>query len=63
MRKTKKAVASRFIMTKSGRIKRSRSGKSHLMRHKTRKRKRSIRKGAYLSGMDEKNIRSMLPHG
>ena len=63
MRKTKKAVSSRFRVTKSGRIKRSRAGKSHLMTGKSRKRKRSLRKGQLISKADEARIGRLLPHG
>ena len=63
MRKTKKAVSKRFIKRKSGKIKRSRAGKSHLMTGKSRKRKRALRQGAYVSSTDLKTIGRMLPHG
>ncbi|MCD6081646.1 50S ribosomal protein L35, partial [candidate division WOR-3 bacterium] len=39
--KTKKAVAKRFRITRSGKILRLRAGGSHLMRKKTAKRRRA----------------------
>ena len=63
MHKTKKAVAKRFRITKNGRIKRANSGKRHLSTDKSRKRKRHLRGGAYVSPADENRIRRLLPHG
>jgi len=60
--KTKKGVAKRFKLTKKGKIKYSRGGKSHLAsskepRHLRRLRKRAILKAAKL----RKFIKKMLP--
>lgn len=41
--KTKKAVAKRFRRTGTGKLVRTRGGKSHLATSKTRKRKRKLR--------------------
>lgn len=62
--KTKKGVAKRYKLTKKGRIKYHSGGKSHLATSKKTKRKRSLRKGTYLSERKEKAfIKSMLPYG
>jgi large subunit ribosomal protein L35 len=58
--KTKKAVAKRFHRTKRGKIMSARSGKSHLLGHKSRKRKRSLRGTVRVSRQFEKSISSML---
>ena len=42
--KTRKAVAARFRVTASGKLKMSRPGKRHLLTHKTAKRKRQLRR-------------------
>ncbi|MBW7909378.1 MAG: 50S ribosomal protein L35 [Kiritimatiellae bacterium] len=42
--KTKKAIAKRFRRTGTGKLLRSRGGKSHLATSKTRKRKRNLRR-------------------
>jgi len=63
MRKTKKAVSSRFRMNKSGKIKRARPGKSHLNSSKSRARKRRLRKQALVESADINRLRRLLPHG
>jgi len=47
--KTKKAVAARFRLTASGKLKRSRPGKRHILTKKTPKRKRQLSKPALVS--------------
>ena len=42
--KTRKAVAARFRVTASGKLKMSRPGKRHLLTHKSAKRKRQLRR-------------------
>lgn len=42
--KTKKAVACRFRVTATGKLKASRPGKRHLLTHKSAKRKRQLRR-------------------
>ncbi|MBN3037849.1 MAG: 50S ribosomal protein L35 [Candidatus Omnitrophica bacterium] len=60
--KTHKGLAKRFKRTKSGKIKRSKAGRGHLLGHKTRKRKRHLRKSAIIGKTDEKAIKRMLPY-
>lgn len=60
--KTKKAVAKRFRITATGRIKFKRPGMRHLLAHKRSKRKRRLLKPGYVAAMDEKRIRSWLPY-
>lgn len=45
-RKTKKAIAKRFRRTARGKILRAHGGKSHLLTHKSRGRKRKLRRAA-----------------
>lgn len=47
--KTKKAVAKRFTLTASGKLKHSQPGKRHIMTKKTSKRKRQLSRPAVLS--------------
>lgn len=47
--KTKKAVAARFKLTASGKLKRSRPGKRHILTKKTPKRKRQLSQPALVS--------------
>ncbi|MAG55029.1 MAG: 50S ribosomal protein L35 [Planctomycetes bacterium] len=58
--KTNKSAKKRFKVTAKGRIKRSRAGKSHLMRSFTGKRVRALRRPAMMSGGDEKVAKRML---
>jgi large subunit ribosomal protein L35 len=58
--KTKKAVAKRFRLTKKGKLKRSSTGRGHLLGHKSRKRKRHLRRGGYVSAADQNRIAMTL---
>ena len=60
-RKTKKSVAKRFRKTGTGKIKRSCTGRGHLLGHKSRKRKRGLRKGALVSDADHHRFITLLP--
>jgi len=62
--KTKKGVAKRFTLTKGGKIKYPRGGKSHLLSSKTGKRLRHLRKPKTVEGKkDIKYLKRMLPYG
>ena len=61
--KTKKGVAKRFKITKSGRIKKRSANRGHLLSKKSSKRKRKLRKAGYLTLTEAKKIRRMLPYG
>lgn len=61
--KTHKGVAKRFRLTKSGKVKKRNAGRSHVLGKKTRKRKRNLRQPGYLSAVDEKRVRRLLPYG
>ena len=58
--KTKKSVAKRFSITGTGKIKRARDGKNHILTKKTRKRKRNLKKAAIVSKSYERNIKAMM---
>ncbi len=61
--KTNKAAAKRFKITKNGKIKKVAAGRRHILTKKTSKLKRKLRKGSFLSGVEAKKIRRMLPYG
>ncbi len=61
--KTNRSAAKRFRTTKSGKIKKRKAGRGHILGKKTRKRKRHLRKSDYLSPAEEKRVRRMLPYG
>ncbi len=58
--KTHKGAAKRFKVTKSGKVKYRRKNRSHILTKKTRKRKRQLRKSAYLNNTDGKRIKKIL---
>ena len=59
-KKSKKAAAKRFKLTGSGRLRRRRAYKSHILTKKDPKRKRRLRKGALASGADQVRIARLL---
>jgi large subunit ribosomal protein L35 len=60
--KTHRGAAKRFSLTKSGKVKRAKAYKSHILTKKSAKRKRNLRKGGYISAQEEKNIRNLIPY-
>ncbi|MEO0288397.1 MAG: 50S ribosomal protein L35 [candidate division WOR-3 bacterium] len=58
--KTKKTVAKRFKLTKSGKVKRQRAYKSHILTKKSSKRKRRLRRGAITDKTNVKAIKMVL---
>lgn len=58
--KTHKGLSKRVKVTGSGKIKRGKSGGSHLMRTKNAKRRRRISSSAIVGGLRAKNILSQL---
>jgi large subunit ribosomal protein L35 len=62
--KTKKGVSKRFRLTKTGKIKYTPGGKSHLMTVKEPERLRRMRRSKTLKNKKEaKYIKRMLPYG
>ena len=60
--KTHKGAAKRFRKTGTGKLKRAKAFKSHILTKKSAKRKRNLRKGAYLSTTQEKAMKKLLPY-
>ena len=60
--KTRRATAKRFRKTGGGKFKRGRSYRSHLMSHRTRKRKRQLRRNSVVSDAEQKRIQVLLPY-
>lgn len=58
--KTHSATKKRFRLTGSGKLVRRRAFKSHLLEHKTAKRKRAMRKFNDVSKADSREIRRLL---
>ncbi len=61
--KTHKGAKSRFHITGSGKIMRSKGGKSHLRRRKAPRTKRLFDEMIPLSSTDRKRIKRLLPYG
>jgi len=60
--KTNKAAAKRFKATGTGKLKRSRANKQHILGKKSPKRKRKLRRLAVVSSANEKQVKKMLPY-
>lgn len=61
--KTKKAAAKRFKVTGTGKLVFYKTGKKHLLSHKTSKLKRHKNNQAVVGKCDEANIKAMMPTG
>jgi len=59
--KTHRGAAKRFKKTATGKIKRSKAFKSHILEKKSAKRKRNLRKSGILSAADQKRMKQLLP--
>lgn len=57
--KTHKGAAARFERTGTGKIKRRRKNKNHILEKKAPKRKRQLRRPATVSKADEKTLRDL----
>jgi large subunit ribosomal protein L35 len=60
--KTHRGAAKRFKKTGTGKFRRAKAYRSHILTKKTTKRKRQLRKGATVSAGDTHNIRHLLPY-
>ena len=60
--KTKRAAAKRFKVTGTGKLKRSKAYKSHILTKKTTKRKRNLRKATMTNSTNEKVMKKILPY-
>ncbi len=58
--KTHRAAAKRFKRSASGKLKRRRAYKSHILAKKTRKRKRRLRRSALVADADVRRVKRML---
>jgi large subunit ribosomal protein L35 len=58
--KTNRGAKKRFRVSATGKIKSRRAYRSHILTSKSRKRKRNLRKPAYLHAVDEPRARKMI---
>ena len=60
--KTKKGAAKRFKVTESGKVRRNKAFRGHIMTKKSAKRKRNLRKPDYVFSGEKKTLKQMLPY-
>ena len=60
--KSHRGAAKRLSTTKSGRIKRSKAYKRHILTKKSTKRLRGLRKTGFIAECEEKKIRKLIPY-
>ena len=58
--KSNRGAAKSFRKTGSGKVKRSKAYKSHILTSKSTKRKRGLRKLSYISDADLKKVKTMI---
>ena len=60
--KTNRAAAKRFKVTGTGKLKRNKAYKRHILTKKSAKTKRNLRKPAMTDATNVKNIRKIIPY-
>ena len=60
--KTHRGAAKRFKKTGTGKLKRAKAFKSHILTKKSSKTKRNLRKTGYVSEAQEKVMKKLLPY-
>ena len=60
--KTNRAAARRFKVTGTGKLKRNKAYKSHILTKKSTKRKRNLRQATITDATNVKNMKKVLPY-
>ncbi|MFQ5902406.1 MAG: 50S ribosomal protein L35 [Candidatus Binatia bacterium] len=60
--KSSRGAVKRFRVTATGKIRRNKGFKSHLLSGKGKKRKRKLRQSTIVSPSEAKNIRKLIPY-
>jgi len=60
--KTHSSSKKRFSLTATGKVKRAKAYKSHILTKKTTKRKRNLRKSTLASAANEATIKMLIPY-
>ncbi len=60
--KTNRSAAKRFRVSGTGKIKRNKGFKRHILSSKGKKRKRHLRQATTVSAAETKNIRQLIPY-
>ena len=58
--KSRRGAVKRFSLTATGKVRKNKANKSHLLSRKTMDRKRSLRKSGDVSDADVKRVKKML---
>lgn len=61
--KTKRSAAKRFTIKSSGKIRRNKANKQHILTKKARKRKNKLKKPGYVHQADRTLVLRCLPNG
>lgn len=60
--KTKRAAAKRFKVTGTGKLKRNKTNRRHILTKKTTKRKRQLRKAGLVDESNVKTMKKIMPY-
>ena len=60
--KTNRAAAKRFKVTGTGKLKRNKAYKSHILTKKSTKRKRNLKQATITDATNVKNMKKVLPY-
>lgn len=60
--KNNSAAKKRFTILKSGKIKRAKQNKAHILTKKETQRTRKLRKGGYVSDANKKTVQKLVGH-
>lgn len=60
--RTNRGAAKRFKVTAKGKVRKNNANKSHLLTHKSRKRKRRLRKAVGVDSTNVKAIKKLIPY-
>ena len=60
--KTHRGAAKRFSLTASGKVKRGKAYRSHILTKKSTKRKRNLRQGTYVAPSDASFAKKLIPY-
>ena len=60
--KTHTGAKKRFSLTKTGKIKRAKMNRRHILTKMSTKRKRALRQGAYVDSTNVAQLKRMLPY-
>ena len=60
--KTHRGAAKRFTLTKTGKIKRAKAYRNHIMASKSPKQKRNLRAAGYVDKTEVKKMKMLIPY-